>query len=73
VSDVASRQFSAEQAAFVKWTVKRRRVIKALDGRYVIPDEIDPVRVLFVTQVANNDGGTGWHYEYHVLCEEVDS
>lgn len=51
---------------------KRRRVIKILDSRYVVPDDIEPERILMVTQEANNDGGTGFHYVYHVLCEEVD-
>lgn len=52
--------------------VKRRRIIRALDARYVVPDGVEPIRVLSMTQEANNDGGTGWHYVYHVLCEEVD-
>lgn len=50
----------------------RRRFIKAFDSRYMIPDDVEPIRVLSMTQEANNDGGTGWHYVYHVLCEEVD-
>lgn len=52
---------------------QRRRIIKRLDARYVIPDELDPIRILQTFQVPNNDGGTGWHYEYDVLCEEVET
>ena len=54
-------------------TARNRRVIKTLDSRYVIPNDLDPVRILQTLQVPNNDGGTGWHYEYVTLCEEVDT
>ena len=51
---------------------KPRRVIKTLDSRFVVPNDIEPIRILTMTLEANNDGGTGSHYVYHVLCEEVD-
>lgn len=51
---------------------RRRRVIKQLDSRFIVPDDIEPLRILLVTQEANNDGGTGWHYVYHVLAEEAE-
>lgn len=51
----------------------RRRVLKTLDSRFVVPDDLDPIRILQTLQVANNDGGTGWHYEFVTLCEEVDT
>lgn len=51
---------------------RSRRVIRELDARYVIPKGIDPIRVLTVLQVANNDGGTGSHNVYVCLCDEVD-
>jgi hypothetical protein len=50
-----------------------RRFIKELDSRYVIPAEWNPIRVLLVRQEPNNDGGTGSHYVYVTLCEEVDT
>lgn len=42
---------------------KRRRVIKMLDSRYIVADDIEPLKILLVTQAANNDGTTGFHYE----------
>lgn len=53
-------------------TPEKRRIIRVLDSRFVVPKDCDPIKILLVTQAPNNDGGTGWHYEYHVLCEEVD-
>ena len=50
-----------------------RRVIKSLDTRFVVPEGLEPIRILQTLQVANNDGGTGWHYEYVTLCEEVEA
>lgn len=50
---------------------RRRRVIKELDGRYVVPETIDPIRVLMVRQVPDG-AGTNWHWVYVTLCEEVD-
>jgi hypothetical protein len=49
-----------------------RRVIKDLDSRYVVPANLDPIRVLLVRHEPNNDGGTGSHYVYVTLCEEID-
>lgn len=50
----------------------RRRVIRELELRYAVPPDIDPIRVLQVLEVPNNDGGTGSHRVYVCLCEEVD-
>lgn len=51
---------------------KRRRFIKRVDSRYCLPADIEVIRVLASYLVANEDGGTGSHYEYDVLYEEVD-
>ena len=49
-----------------------RRFIKELDARYCVPAGYEPIRVLAVRQEPNNDGGTGSHYVYVTLCEEVE-
>ena len=42
-----------------------------LDERYVIPDHVaDVIRVLWVEEVPNNDGGTGSHRVYVCLVKE---
>jgi hypothetical protein len=51
----------------------RRRVIRELAAMYVVPDDLDPIRVLLVIERPNNDGGTGSHLVYVCLCEEIDS
>lgn len=51
---------------------KPRQIIKVLDARYVIPGDLDPIRILQSMKVANEDGGTGWHWEFVTLCEEVE-
>ena len=48
-----------------------RRCIRRLDDRYVIPTDIEVVRVIGWEHVANQDGGTGMHWEYICLVEEV--
>lgn len=50
---------------------KPRRVIRELDSRYVVPADIDPIRVLTVIDRPNDDGGTGSHLIYVCLCDEV--
>lgn len=49
---------------------RRRRVIKILDSRFIVPEDVDPLRILLVTKAPNDDGTTNFHYEYHVLAEE---
>lgn len=48
-----------------------QQFIKRLDSRYCVPKDMEVVRILAAWKVANEDGGTGWHYEYDVLYEEV--
>lgn len=48
------------------------RVIRELDSRYIVPANIDPIRVLLVIERPNNDGGTGSHFVYVCLCEVAE-
>ena len=48
----------------------RRQVIRELDARYVIPADVEPIRILLVEDRPYNDGGTGTHRVYTCLCWE---
>lgn len=50
---------------------KPQQFIRRIDSRYAIPSDVELIRILAAWKVANEDGGTGWHWEYDVLYEEI--
>jgi hypothetical protein len=53
--------------------VTPRRILRRIDSRYMIPDGLEVERVVSEVREPNNDGGTGWHYEYVCVCREVQA
>lgn len=53
-------------------TVQReRRFLTRIDSRYMLSDDIEIERVVYEVREPDNDGGTGWHYEYVAIVREV--